>query len=141
MSPATLSTKMKLKAGYSAAVVNAPEGYLKELAAPDGVAVSTSLRGKYDWIQVFVKNKAELDKIVSRAAGALKPVSLLWISFPKGTSKIQTDLTRDKGWDALQKADKDFEVMFYPHARHGIGERHYNRLQIEFMKRALRVSP
>jgi hypothetical protein len=35
----------------------------------------------------------------------LKPESLLWISFPKGTSKIQTDLTRDKGWEALRDAD------------------------------------
>jgi hypothetical protein len=33
---------------------------------------------------------------------ALKPVSLLWISFPKGSSKIQTDLTRDKGWDSVR---------------------------------------
>lgn len=30
---------------------------------------------------------------------------MLWISFPKVTSKIQTDLTRDKGWDILQKLD------------------------------------
>jgi hypothetical protein len=36
---------------------------------------------------------------------ALKPESLLWVSFPKGTSKIQTDLTRDKGWEALHAAD------------------------------------
>jgi hypothetical protein len=36
---------------------------------------------------------------------ALKPDSLLWLTFPKGTSKIQTDLTRDKGWDAVQQAD------------------------------------
>jgi len=36
--------------------------------------------------------------------GALKPASLLWIAFPKGTSKIQTDLTRDRGWDAVQAA-------------------------------------
>jgi hypothetical protein len=39
------------------------------------------------------------------AAKALKPESMLWIAFPKGTSKIQTDLTRDKGWDELQKLD------------------------------------
>jgi dipeptidyl-peptidase 4 len=39
--------------------------------------------------------------------------------------------------DALQKANKDFEVMFYPHARHGIGGAHYNRIQTDFMKRAL----
>ena len=43
--------------------------------------------------------------------------------------------------DALQRADKDFEVMFYPKARHGIGGAHYNRLQVEFMKRALKVAP
>jgi hypothetical protein len=39
------------------------------------------------------------------AAKALKPESMLWITFPKGTSKIQTDLTRDKGWDEVQKLD------------------------------------
>jgi len=30
---------------------------------------------------------------------------MLWITFPKGISKIQTDLTRDKGWEALQTLD------------------------------------
>jgi dipeptidyl-peptidase-4 len=43
--------------------------------------------------------------------------------------------------ESLQRADKDFEVMVYPRSRHGIIERHYSRLQIEFMKRALRVEP
>ena len=36
---------------------------------------------------------------------ALKPMSLLWISFPKGASKLQTDLTRDKGWDSIQSTN------------------------------------
>jgi dipeptidyl aminopeptidase/acylaminoacyl peptidase len=40
--------------------------------------------------------------------------------------------------EALQRAGKDFEVMFYPRARHGIRGRHYQRLVIEFMRRALR---
>jgi dipeptidyl-peptidase 4 len=39
--------------------------------------------------------------------------------------------------DALQKADRDFEVMIYPQARHGLGGKHYQRLQHDFMKRAL----
>ena len=38
--------------------------------------------------------------------------------------------------DALQKANREFEVMLYPHARHGIGGNHYRRLENEFMKRA-----
>jgi len=56
-------------------------------------------------VQVFVKNKAELDKLVPRVVRVLKPDSLVWISYPKGTSNLQTDLTRDRGWDVLQTVD------------------------------------
>jgi dipeptidyl aminopeptidase/acylaminoacyl peptidase len=41
--------------------------------------------------------------------------------------------------DALQQAEKEFEVMIYPRSRHGIGGPHYQRLTIEFMRKALRV--
>ena len=106
MLESALARKMKLKPGQSAALVNAPEGYLKELSPlPAGVQVAEKLQGEFDWAQVFVKNKAELDKLVPKVVRALKPDSLLWISYPKGTSKIQTDLTRDKGWDSLQKTN------------------------------------
>ena len=106
MPDSALARKMKLKPGQRAALVNAPEGYLKDLSPlPASVEVAERLQGEFDWVQVFVKNKAELDKLVPKVVRALKPDSLLWITFPKGTSKIQTDLTRDKGWDALQKAD------------------------------------
>jgi hypothetical protein len=43
--------------------------------------------------------------LAPQVISALKPESLLWICFPKGTSKTQTDLTRDKGWDSLQQAN------------------------------------
>ena len=106
MPESALARKMKLKPGQRAALVNAPEGYLKELSPLSaGVEVAEKLQGEFDWLQIFVKNKAELDKLVPKVLAALKPESLLWITFPKGTSKIQTDLTRDKRWDALQKAD------------------------------------
>jgi dipeptidyl aminopeptidase/acylaminoacyl peptidase len=40
--------------------------------------------------------------------------------------------------EALQRADKDFEVMIYPRARHGgFTPKHYQRLMVDFMKRAL----
>ena len=45
------------------------------------------------------------EQLLPQVLAALKPASLLWLTFPKGTSKIQTDLTRDVGWDALQQAD------------------------------------
>ena len=93
-----LATKLKLRPGQYAAVINATKGYLEELSPlPEGVIVSEKLEGQFDWVQVFVQDKTELNAVALRLAAALKPVSLLWLSFPKGTSKVQADLTRDKG--------------------------------------------
>ena len=103
MSESPLAKKMKLKSGLKASVINAPENYMDELR--HDTAVSPTLNGKFDWIQIFVRTKTELDALAPKAAKALKPESILWISFPKGTSKIQTDLTRDTGWDSLRDLD------------------------------------
>jgi hypothetical protein len=103
MPESPLAKKIKLKPGLKAAIINAPEAYVDSLKHDSDV--STTLRGKFDWIQIFVWNKAELDALAPKAARALKPESLLWISFPKGSSRIQTDLTRDTGWDGIQALD------------------------------------
>ena len=42
--------------------------------------------------------------------------------------------------DALQRANKDFEIMVYPRSRHGIGGPHYIRLEVNFIRRAMGVS-
>ena len=103
MPESPLAKKMKLKSGLKASVINAPENYMDELR--HDAAISPTLNGKFDWIQIFVRNKAELDALAPKAVEALKPESMLWISFPKGTSKIQTDLTRDQGWEVLRDLD------------------------------------
>src|SRR5689334_23588561 len=95
-----LAKKLKLKPNSKAAVINAPENFVDMLK--HDTALSPTLRGKFDWIQIFVHTKAELEKLAPKAAKALRPDSMLWISFPKGSSRIQTDLTRDKGWEILQ---------------------------------------
>lgn len=103
MAEKSLAQKMKLKPGARAALINAPENYLEELK--HDTEISSKLSGKFDWIQLFAKNKKELDALVPKAVKALKPESILWLSFPKGSSKIQIDLTRDKGWDILRELD------------------------------------
>jgi hypothetical protein len=101
----TLADKLKLGAGDRAAIVNPPEGYLEELRPPEGPSIKTDLNGKFTWVQVFVKTRAELEALLPQIRSALEPASLLWISFPKRSSKIQTDLTRDQGWDSLRESD------------------------------------
>ena len=100
-----LAKKLKLKPGLHAAVVGAPAGYLENLGPPEGVTVSTTLDGSQDWIQVFVRTSAELADIVEPLRASLSPTGLAWISYPKGSSKMQTDLTRDKGWEPLEGSD------------------------------------
>jgi len=106
MATSLLASKLKMKAGQQAALVGAPAGYLQELSPlPEGVQLSDHLDGKYEWLQVFVKTESELVAMLPRLLAALQPDSLLWLTFPKGSSKVQTDLTRDKGWDSLRQTD------------------------------------
>lgn len=44
-----------------------------------------------------------MEKELKGIVSLLKDGMILWIFYPKGTSKIETDLTRDKGWDTLLK--------------------------------------
>jgi hypothetical protein len=102
---AALHRKLRLKEGRIG-FLNPPKGYVEGLQPlPPGTEIATRFGGKFDWVQLFVRNQAELKAQLPKAVAALKPGSTLWISFPKGTSKIQTDLTRDKGWDLLRHID------------------------------------
>ena len=103
---ATLARKMKLQDGQLAVVLNAPEGALQDLEPlPFGVILSKNGKIPADWILIFVKNQAELEKVLPKALKLFQPETLLWIAYPKKTSKIKTDFTRDTGWSFLQ--DKD----------------------------------
>jgi hypothetical protein len=106
MAAASLVAKLKLTTGNHACMVNALAGYLQAFTPlPKGVNLVDHLNGKFDWLQVFVKNKAELEGLVPQITRALKPGGLLWITFPKGSSEVQTDLTRDAGWDSLRDSE------------------------------------
>ena len=41
--------------------------------------------------------------------------------------------------DALQQADKPFELMIYPTSRHGIGGMHYHHLTTDFIRTVLQL--
>ena len=103
---APLASKLKLKSGQRASLLNAPRGYRGALGRiPPGVTFRAYPDGTYDWIQVFAKNSAELGRLAPRAVRALRPDGILWVSFPKGTSPLQSDLTRDDGWEPLRRLD------------------------------------
>jgi hypothetical protein len=106
MAESALAKKMKLKEGYHATLINAPKGYLDELKPlPADVKLVQGFDIPSDWIQLFAQNTAELGEFFPKALKIMKPTTLLWVCFPKGTSEIQADLTRDKGWDVIVPAE------------------------------------
>lgn len=68
---------MKLAPGVKAAVLGGPPGYVRSLNLPPGTSVSEKLSGRPDRIQLFVKNKDELEAKIGRTARALSPTGLL----------------------------------------------------------------
>jgi hypothetical protein len=69
---------------------------------PSGVKISESAT-TFNQVHWFVKDKAQMDEELEKVLSLIKGDVVCWIYYPKGTSKIQTDLTRDKGWEELLK--------------------------------------
>ncbi len=97
----SISDKLKIKGGDTLLTLNEPLEFQKGLnGLPKGVKVVES--GKdYDQVHWFVLNQAQLEKEMSKVMKLVKPGVIIWVYYPKGTSKLQTDLTRDKGWNCL----------------------------------------
>ncbi len=97
----SISDKLRIKPNFSLLTINAPSNFKKDLKGlPAGIRMSES--GKvYDQVHWFVFNKAQMEKEMSKVMKLVKPGVIVWVYYPKGTSKLQTDLTRDKGWDCL----------------------------------------
>ena len=103
--PNPIAQKLKIKEGYSLLTINTPSDFKKDLESlPSNVTISDKAKD-YDQVHWFVKDKGQMERQVKQVVSLLKDDVVCWIYYPKGTSKIQTDLTRDKGWDALLKHD------------------------------------
>ncbi|MBC5775795.1 YdeI/OmpD-associated family protein [Pontibacter sp. KCTC 32443] len=98
--------KLQLKAPYNLLLLNAPAGLKNEFEQEGGEvteAATTTTQNAYDVVQLFVANKEELDILGPQAISALKPGGILWIAYPKKTSGIKSDLTRDHGWVTIKE--------------------------------------
>jgi hypothetical protein len=101
----SISTKLKIKADYQLLTLNAPSGFKKILTdLPGGVNISDKCKN-YNQVHWFVLNRAQMEEEVEKVLKLLKPDVTFWVYYPKGTSNIQTDLSRDKGWDRLLAND------------------------------------
>lgn len=104
---AELIRKLRLATGMNAAVLNPPADYdiIGELGLPASCghpADAELAEGSFDYAHLFVASLAELERDAPAAIRCLKEDGLFWISYPKGTSGIKTDINRDTGWQLMR---------------------------------------
>lgn len=102
-----LTKKLQIKPNQRIVIINPPPGYMEELGPlPEGVELAEKPQpeGIFDLVHLFVKNSKELNRLAPTALKAVKYDGLLWISYPKRSSKVETDLTRDIGWEIIDRA-------------------------------------
>lgn len=93
-----LVKKLGVKAGHCAAIVNAPKNFLaQELQPlPENVRlVAATTRGQLDFIMLFVGSAKALQKELPKLKKKLARDGILWVSWPKKSSGVETDLSFD----------------------------------------------
>ena len=92
-----LAKKLGFKAGLRVKTKRAPAGY-RELVEPipDGVTLSPRLRGRVDILHLFVRRNSELQRDLPVAQSAIEQNGAIWVSWPKKSSGVASDVTEDR---------------------------------------------
>jgi hypothetical protein len=92
-----LVKKLGFKEGFRAGFVNPPKDFQKEIAPlPNDVQIAVGkLTKPQDLIVLFTDSQRVLKKEFTRLAGKLASDGMLWIAWPKKTSRIAGDLSEN----------------------------------------------
>jgi len=121
----TIVKKLGLKPGMRALVLGSPSGYVNSLAPLlDQVQVSQT-PGPHEFIQLFATNQSDIRKSAKQFLQSAAPRALVWITYPKKTSGVDSDLSREAVWAAME----------------GTGWRPVSQIAIDEVWSALRFRP
>lgn len=84
----------KFKFKNNGVVFNAPTGLEREFSKL-GFKTTFDNKAKSTNTLVFINNNKEYLDFLKRGLENIEPDCVLWFAYPKGTSKIKTDINRD----------------------------------------------
>jgi hypothetical protein len=103
-----LSKKLQIKPGMRLALIEAPAGFEALLAPlPDGARVVPASEDGLGYLHVFANDAAVVRQHVPAVLDRLVYDGVFWISWPKKSAKVPTDLTRDVLWGLLAEDGYD----------------------------------
>ncbi len=88
---------MQIREGQKLLLVNPPADYEEQLVKhlPRKVEIVKGTRKEAEVIQVFTSSKTQLSEQLGKLKKVLPPKGIIWVTYPKGTSKVKTDINRD----------------------------------------------
>jgi hypothetical protein len=94
--------KLGYKAGTRAYVEGAPAGYASLLGLPADMEVAwlPRPRGAMGFVHLFATRAPVLGSRLRKLRGAIAPDGVIWVSWPKRSSGVATDVTEDVVRDA-----------------------------------------
>ena len=99
-SPGYSGTPLAKKLGYRASsrvvLIGAPSDYLALVGPlPEEVVFERTATSGTDLAHVFITERAVLAKELSTLRKKLKPEAAVWVSWPKRSAKVATNITED----------------------------------------------
>jgi len=91
-----LPKKLGIKDGFRVCLIGAPDDVCAQLKASlSKCVVSKDGKAPLDFAILFTKASASLITEFTRLAKQLAPAGMLWVSWPKKTSGVRTDLNEN----------------------------------------------
>jgi hypothetical protein len=105
MSSQSVLEKLQLKDEKNLLIQGLPSSVEKQFAKLSFAKNVTPLlkNRKIDFALVFAISQKQLKEILADVLPALQIDAKMWIAYPKLTSKIASDLSRDANWDCITK--------------------------------------
>ena len=108
-----LVDKLGIRPGARLVLLAPPPGYSRTLGhLPRGVIVGKTLRGTFDFIQIFVTKRRDLERRFAALAKALEPDGMLWVSWPKKASGVTTDVTESDVREIAEALVSEIHIEF-----------------------------
>lgn len=91
-----LVRKLGIRAGMVCAVLDPPEHYWDLLVdLPDDLTMVDVPEPETDFVHLFAREYKDLAARLRRLRGMISQDGMIWVSWPKKASGVQTDLTGD----------------------------------------------
>jgi hypothetical protein len=91
-----LPQKLGIKAAQKVATIGAPANYAKLLSPlPERVSFTKKIEAGASFIHLFVSERKTLENELQRLRKSIADTGILWVSWPKKSSGVKTDITED----------------------------------------------